>query len=167
MPTVGTALWAAAAGALIPVMAVLNARLGRALGEPLHAAFVLFVVGAAMTAVVSLLITGRLPAPGALLHAAPVDSAGGLIVGFYVISVTMLAPRLGVANTIVFVMTAQIVCSSVVDHFGLLGAPVRPLDATRLAGLGLVLVGLVVSQMAPGRSPDGRADVARHASRSR
>jgi hypothetical protein len=33
------AAWAASAGALIPVMAVLNARLGRVLGEPSLAAF--------------------------------------------------------------------------------------------------------------------------------
>lgn len=35
-------LWAAAAGALIPVMAVLNSRLGKAIGEGLHAPVVLF-----------------------------------------------------------------------------------------------------------------------------
>lgn len=38
------AIWAAAAGVMIPVMVVLNAKLGRALGAPSYAAMVLFGV---------------------------------------------------------------------------------------------------------------------------
>ena len=142
------ALWAAMAGAFIPVMAVLNARLGRTLGEPMHAPVILFAVGLLATSAVSALITGRMPSLLALGGTSPINFAGGLIVAFYVISVTLLAPRFGVGNTILFVMIAQIAMSAAIDHVGLLGAAVRPVTALRLSGLAIMLAGLAVTQLA-------------------
>ena len=56
-------LWAALAGAFIPVMAVLNARLGVTLGEGLHAPVILFSVGVIATIASALILTGSLPSP--------------------------------------------------------------------------------------------------------
>jgi transporter family-2 protein len=141
------AIWAALAGAFIPVMAVLNARLGRTLGEPMHAAFLLFVVGLVATGLTSLLLTGRLPSPTLLGQVELVNYGGGLIVGFYVVSITIIAPRFGVGNAILFVMTAQVFSSAAIDQFGWFGAVVRPVTAVRLAGLALILMGLALSQI--------------------
>jgi bacterial/archaeal transporter family-2 protein len=141
------ALWAAAAGALIPVMAVLNARLGRALGEPAHAAVVLFAVGLAFVAIASLVVTGRLPEMSRLAATSPTDFAGGMIVGFYVLSITILAPRMGVGNAILFAVTAQIVTSAAIDNFGFFGASIRPLSLSRLAGLAILIGGLTLAQL--------------------
>lgn len=148
MFSVRYALWSAAAGALIPVMAMLNARLGRSLGEPLHAPVILFAVGLLACIAVALVATGTLPAPGRLLDVRPVDLAGGLIVGFYVVSATLVAPRFGVGNLILFAMVAQIVFSAAIDHFGLFGAPVRPISLARVGGLALMTIGLVITQLA-------------------
>lgn len=148
MLSVRYALWSAAAGALIPVMAVLNARLGRSLGDPLHAPVVLFGVGLLACAAVALALTGGLPAPAKLLSVQPADLAGGLIVAFYVISATIVAPRFGVGNLILFAMVAQIVFSAAIDHFGLFGVPVRPINLMRVGGLLLLTVGLVITQFA-------------------
>lgn len=147
------AFWAALAGAFIPVMAVLNARLGRALGEPVHAVWCLFAVGLLAASAVSLAVTGRLPAIGALRGAPPVSLAGGLIVGFYVVSVTLLVPRLGVGSTILFAVSAQVITSAVIDHVGLLGMPVRPVGAVRALGLALLILGLALANLAPGGHP--------------
>ena len=148
MLSVRYAMWSAAAGALIPVMAVLNARLGRSLGEPLHAPVVLFGVGLLACIVLALTLTGGLPAPAKLLSVRTLDLAGGLIVAFYVVSATLVAPRFGVGNLILFAMIAQIVFSATIDHFGLLGVPVRPVTVLRIAGLLLMTVGLVLTQVA-------------------
>lgn len=155
MMSVRYAVWASMAGMFIPVMAVLNARLGRALGEPLHAAFVLFAVGLlatgvaslALTGVASLALTGRLPSPASLRLVAPIDFAGGAIVGFYIFSITLLAPRFGVGNAILFVMTAQLFTSAMIDHFGWFDAAARPMTALRAGGLALLLAGLWISQL--------------------
>jgi transporter family-2 protein len=82
----------------------------------------------------------------------PVNFVGGLIVGFYILSITMLAPRFGVGTAILFVMTAQIVTSAGIDHAGLFGATVRPLTLLRLGGLVLLLAGLAITQLATVRS---------------
>jgi transporter family-2 protein len=142
------ALWAMAAGAFIPVMAVLNARLGRSLGEPLQAVFILFAVGFVVSGVACLLLTGSLPSVRALTQIPFVNLSGGLIVAFYVLSVTLLAPRFGIGNAILFVMVAQIFTSTAIDHFGMFGAIVRPVSLLRAGGLAVLLLGLVISQVA-------------------
>lgn len=144
------ALWAALAGAFIPVMAVLNGRLGKALGEPTHAVFVLFAVGLLASGLASLVATGRLPSPRSLLLAHPIDFAGGFVVAFYILSITLLVPRLGVGSAILFVMTAQILVSAWIDHSGLLGTTVRPMTALRAGGLLLLIAGLALTQFAAG-----------------
>jgi len=142
------ALWAIAAGALIPVMAVLNARLGRVLGEPAHAGVVLLAVGLTCAVLACVMLTGGLPDVGRLASIAPIDLAGGAIVAFYVFSITILAPRFGLGNAILFVVAAQIVTAAAIDHFGLLGAAIRPVTPLRAVGLVILIAGLAVAQLA-------------------
>lgn len=144
-PTQFWALWALAAGAGIPVMASLNGALARTLGNTPAAAAVLFLVGFLVCGLV-LLTTGGASSLARLFQSPPSLFAGGLIVAFYILSVTHLAPRFGVANTILFVMVAQIVTSSLIDHFGVFGASQRPITIQRLAGLAIILAGLVLTQ---------------------
>jgi transporter family-2 protein len=146
------ALWAAAAGAFIPVMAVLNARLGKALGAPAQAPVILFAIALAVALAASAALTGALPSPAGLRASAPVTYLGGVIVAFYVISVTILAPRFGIGNTILFAMIAQILTAATIDHFGLFGAAIRPVTALRAGGLALLLLGLVITQLADRRA---------------
>lgn len=141
------ALWAALSGAFIPVMGVLNTRLGRSLGEPAHASVVLFAVALAASIATSLAMTRGLPSPAGLMAAPPVTLLGGLIVAFYVFSITLLIPRFGVANSIMFVVVAQIVMSAAVDQFGLFGAAVRPMGWVRAGGFVLLAAGLAMTQL--------------------
>ncbi len=141
------ALWAAIAGALIPVMAMLNVRLGRALGEPAQAPVVLFVVSLSVAMAVSLLVSGGLPNLRLLGRASAVDLAGGAITATYVITVTLLAPRFGISRVILFAVTAQIITSAVIDQFGLFGSVIRPVNTAKLLGIGLVLSGLTITQL--------------------
>jgi len=147
MSSLRDALWSMAAGALIPLMGVLNARLGRTMGEPLHAPVILFLVALTASIAVALMFTGRSPDFSRLVDAAPLDFAGGLIVAFYVISVTVLAPRFGIANVILFAMVAQIVCSSFINHLGLFNSMIKPVDLTQAFGISLLLIGLVITQL--------------------
>lgn len=145
MFNVGYAVWAFAAGALIPVMAVLNANLARAAGNPAIAAATLFAVG--FIASLTVALASGVHGVGGLFSARPQFFVGGIIVAFYIVSVTMLAPRFGVGNAILFIMTAQVFTSAAIDHFALFGAPSRPIDGLRIAGLVLLLAGLAVTQL--------------------
>jgi len=146
--TLKLAMWSALAGGLIPVMAVLNARLGRAIGTPLHALVVLTLIALCASLVISLFMTRSLPTWSTVSRAAPMDLLGGVIVCFYVFSATLLAPRIGIGNFILFAVSTQTVTSALVDHFGLFGAMVREVSGLRAAGIGLLILGLVITQMA-------------------
>jgi bacterial/archaeal transporter family-2 protein len=146
--TVSYALWAFAAGALIPLMAILNAGLARAVGGPVQAAVILFTVGLMTSLLVAAATTVRIPELRTMLHIPPAQFAGGLIVAFYVLSITFLAPRFGVGNAILFAVTAQLLSSAVIDHYALAGASLRPLTSTRILGLTIVIIGLVLTQIA-------------------
>jgi bacterial/archaeal transporter family-2 protein len=143
-------IWASLAGAFIPVMAVLNARLGAALGESLHAPFILFCVGLLVTSISALALAGSLPSIGQLSKTPALNLVGGVIVAFYVISATLLAPRIGVSNFIVFAVSSQILMSIAIDHFGWFGVQIRPADSIKLIGAGLLISGLVITQFSKG-----------------
>jgi transporter family-2 protein len=62
----------------------------------------------------------------------------GLIV---VAGVSFMIPRVGVATAITLIIAGQLVISSILDHYGLLGVHMRHIDAQRLIGLIVVFLG--------------------------
>lgn len=146
MSMIGYAAWAFAAGALIPLMAILNAGLARVAGGIAQASVILFGVGLIASLVLALALGARLPGSSIMLSAAPRQFAGGLIVAFYVVSITFLAPRFGVGNAILLAVTAQLLTSAVIDHFALAGASLRPVTVVRAIGLCIVVVGVLITQ---------------------
>ncbi len=130
----------------IPVLAALNARLGQVLGAPAAAALVLFAVAMLSCAVVAL-TTGvgalaKLPqAPRHLLLA-------GVLIAFYVLSITYIAPHFGVGNAVFFVLLGQLISAAAIDHFGLFGAQISPISLTRAVGIGVMALGVWITQMA-------------------
>jgi bacterial/archaeal transporter family-2 protein len=147
MSTVSYAIWAFAAGALIPLMALLNAGIARTTGGQIQATIILFAIGLIASLLLAVIMAVRLPDLHTLLRVAPQQYAGGVIVGFYVLSITFLAPRFGVGNAILFAVTAQLITSALMDHFGLAGAALRPVTMMRAVGLLIVIIGVVVTQV--------------------
>ena len=52
------------------------------------------------------------------------------------------APRLGLVATFTIIVSCQFMVAAVIDHFGLLGATIRPIDLSRLLGISLLLAGI-------------------------
>ena len=68
---------------------------------------------------------------------------GAGIFGLVVIgAISYMIPRVGVAAAITTIVAGQLLISAAMDHLGLLGAAVRPIDAPRLLGLAVVFVGV-------------------------
>ena len=63
---------------------------------------------------------------------------GLIIVG----SIGYVVPRLGVAKGFTLTVASQFLIASLIDHFGLFGAVIRPLVLTRSLGLCLMLLGV-------------------------
>lgn len=135
-----------AAGIGIPTLAALNAALGRHMGSPAAAAAILFCVALAVT-ILATLITG----PQAVARAAGAPKhlfLGGVLVAFYVLSITYIAPSFGVGNAVFFVLIGQLISAAIIDQFGLFGAQINPLTLTRAGGLTLMGLGVWVTQLA-------------------
>ncbi len=133
------------AGVGIPILAALNARLGANIGAPAAAAFVLFAVALA-TAALAMAVTG----PGALGRVVGQPwhlFLAGVLIAFYVLSVTFIAPVFGVGNAVFFVLLGQMISAAAIDHFGLFGARVVPLSPLRVVGLMAMAGGLALTQI--------------------
>ncbi|MPQ93983.1 hypothetical protein BMI91_14375 [Thioclava sediminum] len=136
-----------AAGIGIPVLAALNAQLGSRIGSPAVAAVVLFSV-ALLGAVLAVAVTtgpsgfARIPDQPKYLFLA------GVLIAFYVLSITFIAPRFGVGNAVFFVLLGQMISAAAIDQFGLFGALVRPITLMRGAGIGFMCLGLFLIQKA-------------------
>src|SRR5437868_5430661 len=94
-------------GALIPVQAATNASMSRAVGSVPVSSLIVFAVGLAVVSLWAALTKAPLPNAAALRAAPAYGYLGGLIVAGYVVSITFLAPRLGVGNAICFIVTGQ------------------------------------------------------------
>ncbi|MBL8531271.1 MAG: DMT family transporter [Hyphomonadaceae bacterium] len=138
----------ALAGVLIPIMAALSGALGRTLDNPQVAALVV-ITGAFLMVLAFTLATGANGFRWAqLAQATPVQLASGFAMAFYLLSITYLAPRFGVGNAVMLVVAGQIASAAAIDHFGLFGAPQKPVDAMRAGGLVIMVIGVVIAQLA-------------------
>lgn len=73
----------------------------------------------------------------------PWYALGAGVFGLVVLSaISYTLPRVGVSAATIIIVAGQLLVSALLDHFGLLGAIVRPLDTTRALGLGVVMVGV-------------------------
>lgn len=128
-------------GALLPLQALVNARLGQLTAGALFASLASFAVG---TCAIALAWAATRPAWPAYLAQAPWWAwTGGLIGAAFVVAATMLVPRLGAAGLICLVVAGQLAGSLLLDHFGVLHARV-PIDGGRLLGVALVAAGALL-----------------------
>jgi transporter family-2 protein len=139
-------LLALAAGVLLPIQAGVNAQLRTALGSPVAAALVSFVVGTAGLAAVMLALRTSLPLRSAWAETSWWQWTGGLVGAAYVLASIVLAPRLGAATLVAAVVAGQMLSSVLLDQYGLVGFPVHPISAVRLLGAGLVIAGVLLIQ---------------------
>ena len=139
-------LMAVISGALIPVQAASNAALARVIGGNVpFAALTLFITAALATGVV-VLASGRGVPDVATLKEAPWWSySGGLIVAFYVFTITFLSPRLGVGNAIALIVAGQVFSALTIDHFGLMRSLTFALTPARVLGALLMVAGVFLA----------------------
>ncbi len=133
-------------GALIPVQAATNAALSYSLGNVFYPSLVVFAVGLCMVATAILVFNVKVPPLASFASAPAYGYLGGFIVGSYVLSITYLAPRIGVGNAICFIVTGQILAAVIIDHFGLFKSTEIPISKERLLGVALMVVGLFLAK---------------------
>lgn len=135
---------AIAAGAAMAFQVVVNAQLRTHVGEPMHASLISFAVGTAAAFLYCLFAGYALPTFSQLRQAPWWAWIGGLLGLFFIWCSIVVAPRIGVALMLGLVVAAQVAVSAIIDHFGLLGAAVRPASFGRIAGVVLVVIGVAL-----------------------
>lgn len=132
------------AGLGIPVMAALNGGLGGKLQSSALATTILLLVGLFIAASYLIIVEGipsRLYAPNTPWY----YYFGGFFVMFYILSITWVVPRFGVANAISFVLLGQLIAMSFIDHFGFVGVQQYALTPKRIVGLVLMIIGVFMT----------------------
>lgn len=135
-------LGALAIGAMIVVQPAVNAQLARAFGSPILAAIISFIAG--LLALIAIALILRVPMPTATaIRSVPAHAwvAGGLLGALFVFGTTLLAPRLGSALMTALIVTGQLSCAVLLDHFGAIGLPHHPISIERVAGIALIIAG--------------------------
>jgi transporter family-2 protein len=137
-------LLAVVVGVSLTVQTGLNMTLGRVLGSPLGATTINFAIGPATLLVCGLVAPSRANWSAAG-HVPAWAWLGGMLGAAYVMTVTVVGPRLGALAMSTLVLAGQLGAALLVDRYGLLGFPRAGVTPVRLVGLGLVVVGAVLA----------------------
>ncbi|WP_300457479.1 DMT family transporter [Desulfobacula sp.] len=132
------------AGMLTPLQAGLNGKMGRAIGDPVYAALISFVVGSFALFFYAVVTRVNL---GSIRQAADIHWSvwsAGFLGAFYVTATIILTPKLGAALTFGLVVAGQLIMAVGMDHFGLLGVPTQSFSLQRLAGIALITAGVIL-----------------------
>lgn len=132
------------AGVFITIQTGVNAELAQWVKHPMLASLISFIVGTSGLIVYAVVLRLPLPSPSSLAQAPWWVWTGGLLGAFVVSAMTILAPKLGAALLVGTVMGGQILASLVMDHYGLLGFSVRPINGWRVLGAALLLAGVLL-----------------------
>lgn len=133
-------------GAGISVQAGVNAQLRLATGNAILTALISFTVGTTIL-FGCYLLTAKTALPfSAITSINWWKFMGGVMGTLYITGVIILAPRIGAANTIGFTIAGQMIFAVVLDHFGLIGFPVRPISLVRAAGVLMIILGIYLVQ---------------------
>ena len=136
-------LLAVLVGAGLTVQVGMNATVRMAIGSPVLAAIVNFVVGLGALALVAV-ASGARWAPGSAASVPTWAWFGGLLGAAYVAATTVLGPRLGAAAVLALTLAGQMVAALLVDHYGVIGFPQSPVTPARLLGAALLVVGVLL-----------------------
>ncbi|MCF6799770.1 DMT family transporter [Priestia megaterium] len=138
-------IFAILAGMALPTQFSVNAQLRSVVHSPIIASTISFIVGAIVLLIISLFGKGMIV--NKEWFAAPWWVwTGGLLGAFYVVASIVLIPRLGATATVAYILAGQMVASTLIDHFGLIGVHVHSLSIPRAIGIVLIIVGVIIIQ---------------------
>lgn len=150
MPTSGLTaavlpvLLAMLAGVATAYQPGINAKFGQYSGAPIWGGVINFGVGLLIVLAVAAFIKPPLPDPARLAQGPWWMWAGGFCGAFFVSLALVLVPAMGTANYLTAMIAGQLIASLVIDHFGHLHLTVREVTPARLAGIALVVLGVVL-----------------------
>ncbi|MFC0819924.1 DMT family transporter [Moraxella marmotae] len=138
-------------GLIIPLqLAMVHAFRQSSGASQIQATFYLYLGGAVASLLMSFLISGGIRPPQAQ-NAQWWHYLTGFLGSFYILFMFIAAPKIGSANTLLWVFLGQMLFATVLAHYGFLGLEVRKIEPVKLLGLGLIVIGGLVMIWAENR----------------
>lgn len=137
-------IFAIVAGLVLPIQAGLNARMAKNIGHPIFATTISFMVGT--ISLIAYSIAARLPTDQLknFTQASWSEWIPGALGAFYVAATVILVPKLGAALTFALIIAGQMIISVILDHYGLIGIPLKQVSMGRIAGILLLIIGVIL-----------------------
>jgi transporter family-2 protein len=135
-------LVALAAGTANPFQSGTNAELNKQLGSPMWAAVLVYSTGLAALLLMQIFVRGALPSVARMATVPWWAWLGGTISIISTVAALMTAQRLGSGVFTGASITASLVTSVLLDHFGLIGFTRHPASPLRVAGCAVMVAGL-------------------------
>lgn len=135
---------ALAAGVALATQSAINTQLAKAMsGEAVIATFISFAVGTIVLFFIAWVKTDLWGNLSTVPSQPWWKLIGGILGAVVVFTTVLLAPKLGITAMLFFIIVGQLITAATIDHFGLIGMPIREVNITKFIGLIIVAFGLV------------------------
>ena len=135
---------ALAAGVALATQSAINTQLAKAMsGEAVIATFISFAVGTIVLFFIAWVKTDLWGNLSTVPSQPWWKLIGGVLGAVVVFTTVLLAPKLGITAMLFFIIVGQLITAATIDHFGLIGMPIREVNITKFIGLIIVAFGLV------------------------
>ena len=135
---------ALAAGVALATQSAINTQLAKAMsGEAVIATFISFAVGTIVLFFIAWVKTDLWGNLSTVPSQPWWKLIGGILGAVVVFTTVLLAPKLGITPMLFFIIVGQLITAATIDHFGLIGMPIREVNITKFIGLIIVAFGLV------------------------
>ena len=140
----GFYLLAVGAGVSFVFQQTVNSNLRVEIGSPWWAGFISYLGGT--LAMLAMIVVLREPwlSGTTIARSSWVSWTGGIFGAVYIAISIFMLPRLGAATVVALIVVGQMICSLILDQFGLLGVPQHPATLVRIAGAAFLILGAVL-----------------------
>ena len=134
------------AGVSVVIQQVLNANLRTELSSAVWSGFMSYFLGLMCMIVLAVVLRDPVPSTAVLARIPLWAWSGGIFGAIFIGLSIVVAHKLGAATLVALLVTGQMIAAIVLDHFGWLGMPQRPIDVYRVIGVGLLIGGVLLIQ---------------------
>ena len=131
-------------GVVLAVHLAMNGKVGSVLNNARVGNALFWCIGAAGAVAIGL--TGwQTGALGPLKQVHPVLLTAGILGACLVFAIAWLIPQVGAGPVMITLLAGQILGGLLMSHYGWLGSPVQPVTMTKLAGVVVMIGGVVLA----------------------
>lgn len=140
----GLAVLGISAGGSFVTQSAVNSELRVILGSASWASFFSYLGGTITMLIVLAVMREPWIPVGTMTRSGWWAWTGGVFGAVYVVALIILLPRLGAGTAVSLLVTGQMLASLVFDHYGFFGLQEHPVNAIRLCGAALLILGVIL-----------------------